>query len=101
MGSATANAWHCNGVTKYAATARVARIVHCWLETNVKDACGSFTESTADGEIGVRSVAMLWAIIAVLIILWLLGFIGHVAGSFVHLLLVIALIVLVVQLLTG
>lgn len=68
----------------------------------MKDACGSFIESPTDGEIGARSaLIMLWAIIAVLIILWLLGFLGHIAGSFIHLLLVIALIVLVVQLLTG
>lgn len=33
--------------------------------------------------------------------LWLLGFIFHVAGALIHLLLVIALIVLVVQLVTG
>lgn len=44
---------------------------------------------------------MLWAIFVILIILWLLGFSLHVAGSLIHLLLVIALIVLVVNLLTG
>jgi hypothetical protein len=33
--------------------------------------------------------------------LWLLGFSFHVAGSLIHLLLVIAVIVLVVNLLTG
>lgn len=37
----------------------------------------------------------------ILLILWLLGFSFHVAGSLIHLLLVIALIVLVVNLLTG
>jgi hypothetical protein len=44
---------------------------------------------------------MLWAIVVILLILWLLGFAVHVAGSFIHLLLVIALIVLVVQLVSG
>ncbi len=44
---------------------------------------------------------MLWAIIAILIILWLLGFGFHVAGAFIHLLLVIAVIVLIIQLVTG
>ncbi len=44
---------------------------------------------------------MLWALIVLLVILWLLGFGFHVAGSLIHLLLVIALIVLIVQLLTG
>jgi uncharacterized membrane protein YtjA (UPF0391 family) len=45
---------------------------------------------------------MLWTIILVLLILWALGF-GFVpaAGSLIHLLLVIAVIVLLVQLITG
>jgi hypothetical protein len=44
---------------------------------------------------------MLWAVLAILLILWLLGFGFHVAGSLIHLLLVIALIVLIVQLVSG
>ena len=44
---------------------------------------------------------MLWTIIVVLLILWLLGFSLHVAGSLIHLLLVVALVVLVVNLLSG
>jgi hypothetical protein len=44
---------------------------------------------------------MLFTIAAILVILWLLGFSFHVAGAFIHLLLVIALIVVVVQLVTG
>lgn len=44
---------------------------------------------------------MLWTIAVILIILWLLGFGFHVAGGLIHLLLVIALIVIVVQLVTG
>jgi hypothetical protein len=44
---------------------------------------------------------VLWTIFVILLILWLLGFSFHVAGSLIHLLLVIALIVLVVNLLTG
>jgi Family of unknown function (DUF5670) len=44
---------------------------------------------------------MLWTIFAILIILWLLGWGFHVAGSLIHLLLVIALIVAVVNLITG
>jgi Family of unknown function (DUF5670) len=44
---------------------------------------------------------MLWTIIGILVLLWLLGFIGHVGGAFIHLLLVIALVVFVVNLLTG
>ena len=44
---------------------------------------------------------MLWTIFAILLILWLLGWGFHVAGSLIHLLLVIAVIVLIVNLLTG
>jgi hypothetical protein len=44
---------------------------------------------------------MLWTIFAILLILWLLGWGFHVAGSLIHLLLVIALVVMVVNLITG
>jgi hypothetical protein len=45
---------------------------------------------------------VLWTIIAVLLILWLLGVVAlPTVGSLIHLLLVLALIVLVVELLTG
>lgn len=48
-----------------------------------------------------REQRMLWTIFAILIILWLLGWGFHVAGSLIHLLLVIALIVAVINLLSG
>jgi hypothetical protein len=44
---------------------------------------------------------MLWAIIVVLVVLWLLGFSLHVGGALIHLLLVVALIVLVINLISG
>jgi hypothetical protein len=45
---------------------------------------------------------MLFAIAAVIFVLWLLGWLAfHIAGGFIHLVLVIALIVLVVGFLTG
>lgn len=44
---------------------------------------------------------MLWTLFVILLILWLLGFSFHVAGGLIHLLLVIALIVLIVNLVTG
>jgi len=43
---------------------------------------------------------MLRAIVAVLLILWLLGFVLHIAGSMIHLLVVVGLIVLVIDLVT-
>lgn len=42
---------------------------------------------------------MLRAIIAILLILWLLGFSLHVAGALIHLLIVVALVVLIFDLL--
>ncbi|HWY68917.1 MAG TPA: lmo0937 family membrane protein [Terriglobales bacterium] len=44
---------------------------------------------------------MLWTIFVILLILWLLGFSFHVAGGLIHLLLIVALVVLVVNLLSG
>jgi hypothetical protein len=44
---------------------------------------------------------MLWTLFAVLIVLWLLGFITNIAGGLIHLLLVVALIVLVYNFLSG
>lgn len=44
---------------------------------------------------------MLWTIAVVLLILWLLGFTMNVAGGIIHVLLVIALVVVVLQVLSG
>ncbi len=44
---------------------------------------------------------MLWTITVILLVLWLLGFSLHVAGGLIHVLLVLALIVGLVQLFSG
>jgi hypothetical protein len=44
---------------------------------------------------------MLWTIFVILLILWLLGFSLHIAGSLIHILLVIAVVVLVINLVSG
>jgi hypothetical protein len=44
---------------------------------------------------------MLYTIVVVLVILWLLGFIAHIGGGLIHLLLVIALIVLIFNFISG
>lgn len=44
---------------------------------------------------------MLWTIIVILGIMWLLGFSFHIGGGLVHLVLVIAVIVLIFNLLSG
>lgn len=48
-----------------------------------------------------RRKKMLWTVFVVLLVLWLLGFSFHIAGSLIHILLVVALIVLIVNLLSG
>ena len=44
---------------------------------------------------------LAWAIVAVFLILWLLGFVLHIAGSLIHLLLVVAFVILIIDLLSG
>lgn len=44
---------------------------------------------------------MLYTLCVILLVMWALGFGFHVAGGLIHLILVVALILLVVQLLTG
>jgi len=44
---------------------------------------------------------LLWGIIVVLFILWLLGFALHFGGGLIHLVLVVAVILIVYNLLTG
>jgi hypothetical protein len=48
-----------------------------------------------------RGKNMLWTIVVVLALLWLLGFSFHVGGGLIHLLLVIAVVVLVLNLIGG
>jgi len=44
---------------------------------------------------------VLWTLIVILLVLWALGLITAVGGAFIHLLLLLAVVVLVAQLLTG
>jgi uncharacterized membrane protein YtjA (UPF0391 family) len=44
---------------------------------------------------------MLWTLLVVLLILWALGFATATAGGLIHLLLVVALVVFVIQLVSG
>jgi Family of unknown function (DUF5670) len=44
---------------------------------------------------------IIWAIITVLFVFWLLGFAVHFGGGLIHLLLVVAVILLIYNLLTG
>jgi uncharacterized membrane protein YtjA (UPF0391 family) len=44
---------------------------------------------------------ILWTIIVILFVLWLIGLLMHVGGGLIHILLVIAVIVLIINLITG
>lgn len=44
---------------------------------------------------------MLWTIFVVLLVLWILGFSLHIAGGLIHLILVLAVIMLIYNLITG
>lgn len=45
---------------------------------------------------------MLWTIFVLLLVLWLLGVVtSYTLGGFIHLLLVVALVILLIQLITG
>ena len=43
---------------------------------------------------------MLWTVLVFLFVLWLLGVITHIGGVFVHLLLIVALVLFIVELLS-
>ena len=45
---------------------------------------------------------ILWAIVIILVVLWLLGWLAfHIGGGFIHLLLIVAVIVLLYNLFVG
>ena len=48
-----------------------------------------------------KEMKMLWTIVVVLLVLWLLGFSLHIAGGLIHILLVVAIIVVLFNLISG
>ena len=44
---------------------------------------------------------MLWTIFVILLILWLLGFSLHIGGGLIHILIVVAVVVLIFNLISG
>ena len=44
---------------------------------------------------------MLWTIVVVLLVLWALGFAVHIGGGLIHILLVVAVIVILYNFITG
>jgi hypothetical protein len=55
--------------------------------------------SDAPKEVDMGNI--LWTIIVILFVLWLIGLVAHIGGGLIHLLLVIAVIMLVINLITG
>lgn len=46
-------------------------------------------------------VVILWAILAVVLVVWLIGLLADIAGNAVHILLIVALAILIYNLVTG
>jgi len=44
---------------------------------------------------------MLWTIFVILVVLWLLGFSLHIGGGLIHILIVVAVVVLIFNLISG
>jgi Family of unknown function (DUF5670) len=61
-----------------------------------------FASGLLRAAISVGGKAMLWTLFVILFILWLLGMVSsYTLGGFIHILLVLAVVALVVQLITG
>jgi magnesium-transporting ATPase (P-type) len=61
----------------------------------------SRTDFRFSSQLTEKTKYMLWTIAVILIVLWALGLFTHVAGGLIHLLLVVAIIVIVVNLIRG
>ena len=57
--------------------------------------------AVAEKGVGMSLANILWLVVVVIVALWLLGFVAKVAGNLIHILLVIALIVVAYNLVTG
>jgi hypothetical protein len=44
---------------------------------------------------------ILWTLITILFVLWIIGFVAHIGGGLIHLLLVVAVVLFVFNLVTG
>ena len=59
---------------------------HCWTQSSKKE----------------EEINMLYTFAVVLLVLWLLGLVsGYTIGAFIHVLLVVALVLVLVQFITG
>lgn len=60
-----------------------------------------FTSGSQITHLKKETSVMLWTILVILLVLWLVGLLSNVGGSLIHLLLVVAVVVLVINLVTG
>jgi uncharacterized protein DUF5670 len=62
-----------------------------------------FTRQREGSEVGFNKEysIMLWTILVILLVLWLIGLLSHVGGGLIHLLLVVAVVILIINLVTG
>ena len=44
---------------------------------------------------------LLWTIIVILFVLWLIGFLVHIGGGLIHIILIVVIVLIVINLLTG
>ncbi len=44
---------------------------------------------------------IIWTLVGLLVLFWILGFVGHVGGGLIHLLLVIAIVLAIINFVTG
>lgn len=66
------------------------------------NARGNWKSTNVKGRAQRRTWEMLWTIFVILLVLWLLGMVsGYVFGNFIHILLVIALVVLLLNVIGG
>ena len=66
-------------------------------ECNWHDRCSQQVKDSFKKEISI----MLWTILVILLVLWLIGLLSHVGGGLIHLLLVVAVVILIINLVTG
>jgi hypothetical protein len=60
------------------------------------------TEGAAASSLDRCEIAMLWTLFVVLLVLWLVGVVSsYTLGGFIHLLLIVAVVSLLIQLISG
>lgn len=84
----------------------MARSLHKTLQTSEAPNLSAFAQRRMREHLGDliarKEATMLWTIFVVLLVLWLLGMVtSYTLGGFIHVLLVVALVMLVINLISG